>query len=65
MAVQFLKRRGSAVEMLTGDVPEAALAVAREVGLDSVKAAALPKDQAEAIDALRSLGRKVMMIGDG
>jgi Cu2+-exporting ATPase len=65
MAVQFLKSRGIAVEMLTGDVPEAALAVAREVGIDSVKAAALPKDKAEAIDALRSLGRKVMMIGDG
>ncbi|MGO7718882.1 HAD family hydrolase, partial [Rhizobium johnstonii] len=27
--------------------------------------AALPKDKVEAIDTLRSLGRKVMMIGDG
>lgn len=64
-AVRFLTSRGIAVQMLTGDVPEAALAVAREVGIDSVKAAALPEDKAKAIDALRSLGRKVMMIGDG
>ncbi len=64
-AVQFLKERGIAVQMLTGDVPQAALAVAREVGIDEVSAAALPKDKAQAIEGLRNRGRKVMMIGDG
>lgn len=64
-AVRFLMEQGIAVQMLTGDVADAALAVAREVGIDEVKAAALPKDKAETIDALRSRGRKVMMIGDG
>ncbi|MBP2445350.1 Cu2+-exporting ATPase [Rhizobium leguminosarum] len=64
-AVRFLKEQGIAVQMLTGDVADAALAVAREVGIDEVTAAALPKDKAEVIDALRSRGRKVMMIGDG
>ncbi len=64
-AVQFLKDRGIAVQMLTGDVPAAAFSVAREVGIDHVKAAALPKDKAIAIDALRGRGRNVMMVGDG
>lgn len=64
-AVQFLKDRGIAVQMLTGDVPQAALAVARELGIDDVKATALPKDKAGVIEALRNRGRKVMMIGDG
>ncbi len=64
-AVRFLREQGIAVQMLTGDVADAALAVAREVGIDEVTAAALPKDKAWAIDALRSRGRKVMMVGDG
>lgn len=64
-AVQFLKGRGIAVQMLTGDASEAARAVAKEVGIDTVTSAALPKDKAKTIEALRDSGRKVMMIGDG
>lgn len=64
-AVQFLKDRGIAVQLLTGDVPEAANAVARELGIDEVNAAALPKDKAEIVEALQHRGRKVLMIGDG
>jgi Cu2+-exporting ATPase len=64
-AVQFLKDRGIDVQMLTGDLPQAANAVAREVGIDEVKAAALPRNKAEVIEALRDRGRTVMMIGDG
>jgi Cu2+-exporting ATPase len=64
-AVRFLKSQGIDVRMLTGDVPEAAFALAREVGIDEVKAAALPKDKAADIEALRVAGRKVMMLGDG
>jgi Cu2+-exporting ATPase len=64
-AVQFLKSSGVSIQMLTGDVPDAALAVARQVGIDTVTAAALPLDKANAIEALRVSGRKVMMIGDG
>ncbi|MBY5333687.1 cadmium-translocating P-type ATPase [Rhizobium leguminosarum] len=64
-AVQFLKSRGIAVQMLTGDAPEAARAVAKEVGIDTVRSAALPKDKAKTIEALRDSGRKALMIGDG
>ncbi|CAN7713889.1 heavy metal translocating P-type ATPase [Rhizobium sp. LjRoot98] len=64
-AVQFLEDRGIAVRMLTGDVPQAANAVARELGIDEVNAAALPKDKAEIVEALQHRGRKVLMIGDG
>jgi Cu+-exporting ATPase len=54
--------------MLTGDARETAEAVAREVGIDEVRAGLSPADKLAAIDALRAEGehgRSVAMVGDG
>ena len=51
--------------MLTGDQPRVALAVAAEVGIDTVHAGLLPEDKLEQIAALQARGRTVAMVGDG
>jgi Cd2+/Zn2+-exporting ATPase len=60
-----LKRRGILTVMLTGDRRHAAETVARELGLDEVKAGLSPEDKVAAIQALRQSGRRVAMVGDG
>ena len=60
-----LKARGIKTVMLTGDRRHTAEAVARELGLDEVRAGLSPEDKVAAIQALRSEGRKVAMVGDG
>lgn len=51
--------------MLTGDNPRTAAAVARELGIDEVKAELLPEDKVTAVRELTAEGRKVAMVGDG
>jgi len=62
-----LKRMGIHTVMLTGDRRHAAEAVARELGLDEVRAHLTPEQKVEAIMELRrSAGRGlVAMVGDG
>lgn len=60
-----LKQRGLAVAMLTGDRPEAAQAVAREVGLDDVYAGLKPEDKVRHIREWTERGERPAMIGDG
>ncbi len=50
--------------MLTGDNNRVAAAIAREIGIDDVRANLLPEDKLTAIDELRTHG-KVAMLGDG
>lgn len=63
-AVSELKRMGIGTVMLTGDNSRTAQAVAKEVGIDNVRAELLPDGKLEAINKLKKDG-KVMMIGDG
>ena len=70
VAIERLRRRGIRTVMLTGDNPGAAAAVAKELGLDEVRAQVLPEQKAEAVAALRvgaQGGRPavVAMVGDG
>lgn len=51
--------------MLTGDNYPAANAVAKEIGIEEVKANQLPEDKARVIKELLSKYQKVAMIGDG
>ncbi len=54
--------------MVSGDLPGAAAAVAREVGVDEVHAEVLPADKARVVQALKAqlpAGAKVAMVGDG
>ena len=60
-----LKRVGVRTVMLTGDRRQTAEAVAKELGLDEVRAGLSPEDKVAAIQSLRAGGRKVAMVGDG
>ena len=64
-AVTRLRGMGLRLVLLTGDRREAAEAVAREVGIDDVRAELSPSGKLAAIDALRAEGRRVAMVGDG
>ena len=54
-----------AIVMLTGDNERTARAVAREVGIDEVRAELLPEQKVEAIEELVASHDMVAMIGDG
>jgi Cd2+/Zn2+-exporting ATPase len=60
-----LKRAGLRTVMLTGDRRHTAEAVAKELGLDEVRAGLSPEDKVAAIQSLRADGSKVAMVGDG
>jgi Cd2+/Zn2+-exporting ATPase len=60
-----LKRMGIRTIMLTGDRRHAAEAVAKEIGLDEVRAGLSPEAKVAAIMEIRATGRKVAMVGDG
>ena len=60
-----LKRMGIRTVMLTGDRRHAAEAVAKEIGLDEVRAGLSPEKKVDAIMEIRAGGRKVAMVGDG
>jgi P-type Cu+ transporter len=63
-AVSELRAAGLAVVLLTGDNRRTAEAVAREVGIDEVRAEVLPDEKAEVVRQLQAHG-PVAMAGDG
>lgn len=70
--VQYLKSMGLDVWLITGDNIRTASAIARQMGIDHVKAIALPGEKAAQIKALQSRispltkrNRVVCMVGDG
>lgn len=63
-AISALKKLGIRTVMLTGDNERTALAIAKKVGIDEVKAGVLPDNKATAVKELSEYG-KVAMIGDG
>jgi Cu+-exporting ATPase len=63
-AVAALRARGLTVVLLTGDNAGAARVAAAALGIDDVRAEALPADKAAAITDLRKNGA-VAMVGDG
>lgn len=65
VAVQNLHKLGIKVTMLTGDNKQTADAIAKEVGIDTVVAEALPQDKLLYIKGLQSHGHIVAMAGDG
>jgi len=53
------------VVMITGDNPETAHAVARQIGVDEVFAGLMPQEKSALIRQWNREGRTVMMVGDG
>ncbi len=64
-AVKTLHGLGIKVIMCTGDNRKTAEAVGRELGIDQVKAEAMPQDKHELIEQLKRQGAVVAMAGDG
>ncbi|SFR44438.1 Cu+-exporting ATPase [Marinobacter daqiaonensis] len=65
-AIKAMHEHGLHVVMITGDNERAAQAVAREVGIDEVRAGVLPEGKVDAIRELqKKYGNHVAMVGDG
>jgi Cu+-exporting ATPase len=64
-AIATLHRLGLKVAMVTGDDRHTAEAVARQLGIDEVRAEVLPTDKAEVVKALQKGGARVAFVGDG
>jgi len=64
-AVAGLRRMGIEVQLLTGDNPRAAQAVAQAVGIERVRADVTPAAKLEEIARLQAEGHRVGMVGDG
>jgi Cu+-exporting ATPase len=64
-ALDALKEEGLQIVMLTGDHRATAEAIARQLGLDDVRAEVLPAEKAAVVKELQSRGAVVAMAGDG
>jgi Cu2+-exporting ATPase len=63
--VAGLTRRGKAVVLLSGDQEDAARQVARELGIQLVRAAMTPQGKLDYVRELQCEGAVVAMVGDG
>ncbi|HAT1993800.1 heavy metal translocating P-type ATPase [Fluoribacter dumoffii] len=64
-AISRLHEQGIKTAMLTGDNAVTAKAIAKQVGIDEVKANVLPTDKLQAINQLLEDYKAVGMVGDG
>jgi Cd2+/Zn2+-exporting ATPase len=63
--IDFLKRAGLPVTLLTGDRATAAAMVAEQVGISDVRAELSPQAKLKCIHDWRASGKRVAMVGDG
>lgn len=64
-AIQALRELGIRTAMVTGDSPDVAKWVAKELGIDEYFARVLPGEKSEKVKMLQAKGHKVAMVGDG
>jgi P-type Cu2+ transporter len=64
-AIAELKASGIHIVVVTGDSAATAAAVAKQVGIEDVKAEVLPQEKYAQVHALQRAGRIVAMAGDG
>jgi Cu2+-exporting ATPase len=64
-AIDALKARGFAIEILSGDRAEAVEKIALALGVEDWRGGLTPAEKVARLDALRDAGRKTLMIGDG
>jgi Cu2+-exporting ATPase len=65
VAVQRLRDMGCTVEISSGDRPAAVAAVAAKLGITSWRGGMRPADKVKHLEHLRSIGSRVLMVGDG
>jgi Cu2+-exporting ATPase len=63
--VEALRRRGLTVEVLSGDLAAPVAWAAQAAGLQAWRAGLTPEQKAQAIEVLKTAGRRVLMVGDG
>ena len=63
--LEALRAQGLELALITGDKEEAAQAIAGELGVSQVVAGVLPEGKVDALQTLRTDGRKVAFVGDG
>lgn len=63
--VEALRDAGYAVELLSGDRPQAVAYVARACAISDWQGALRPGEKLQRIDDLRAAGHKTLMVGDG
>lgn len=64
-ALSMLRELGIRTAMITGDSPDVAQWVARELKIDEYFARVLPSEKSEKVKMLQAKGHKVAMVGDG
>ncbi len=64
-ALSMLRELGIRTAMITGDSPDVAAWVARELHIDEYFARVLPGEKSEKVKLLQAKGHKVAMVGDG
>ncbi|HQR22138.1 MAG TPA: heavy metal translocating P-type ATPase [Burkholderiaceae bacterium] len=64
-AIEALARLGVETTMISGDNDGAARHIAQQLGLTHYEANVMPRDKAKRVEALRTDGRVVAMVGDG
>jgi Cu+-exporting ATPase len=64
-AIAELRRLGLRTMLVSGDARRVADAIARELGIDEVRAEIRPDGKAEIVAELQAAGHRVAMVGDG
>ena len=63
--IDFLKRRGLSITLMTGDRRVGAENVAAQVGIEDIRAELTPEAKLQSVHDWRLAGKKVAMVGDG
>lgn len=64
-AIDAIRSRGIAVEILSGDTLASVAAIAHRAGVSDFRHGLMPRDKVARLEELRQAGHKVLMVGDG